>query len=168
MRLPELSRAPSRLLGRVAFLPACLPPTADIFELSEVEQNIACSNDAQAHFTAVCDVLRLKVRLSPLPSSLLSTPLYSSPRGVSCWPDERPQSPLPRAPLCNIPPPPSPPPPAPQGIDPLDSLRLLMLYALRYERARPDKVRLPAGGVAGLGRKAGARKHRRLLVAAGL
>ena len=27
-----------------------------------------------------------------------------------------------------------------KGIEPLDALRLLMLYALRYERARPDKV----------------------------
>lgn len=34
-----------------------------------------------------------------------------------------------------------------KGIEPLDALRLLMLYALRYERARPDKVRRMPGTV---------------------
>lgn len=58
-----------------------------IFELSEVEQNVACSADsATDHFSAVVEVLR--------------TP----------------------------------------GIDPLDALRLLMIFALRYEKSKPEKV----------------------------
>jgi hypothetical protein len=62
-------------------------PFTDIFELSEVEQNVACNSDASEHFTAVCEVLRIP------------------------------------------------------GIDPIDALRLLMIFALRYEKTRPEKVR---------------------------
>ena len=62
------------------------PPPADLLDISEVEQNIAASENPNDQFRAVCDVVRLP------------------------------------------------------GVDPLDALRLLMIYALRYERSRPDRV----------------------------
>ena len=63
-------------------------PTADIFEISEQEQNVACQDDPNDQFRSITDLVR----------SLGAT------------------------------------------MDPLDALRLLMIYTLRYERSRPDRV----------------------------